>query len=748
MKSLVAQTECQLRPLKVSSLVSALKAARSDHQGKSSAVCRLVAQIAEADQVKYQWTPNLTSLIDRKDASTRHQWRPHVSHSTRHARKLPVQTERRGLSFSFLSRCLAKKGEHSGLTSCVLSVKTRYAPKTLHGRALLFWRQSSMRPLLLPSSNLWTAVLSKRCYVPRLRPAEEEEEVERRAVPQLRITKEQSEEEEHQLQRRKDGSRLRSECSEFYLPMGEQDNSEPEEENRGHRQPYVASELMTPELATKWQTTSVTERERQLLNLEQQMKTQPSVRMTTQTWFSGNQRRYRSRRSGAKRYHVVSELEGWRRSSNHQPVPVFQGQPGEQEHLRHASHKASARSITDAQESCQMVWEQKKKSPWHRTVVTTSNKVRMPRIRAAKSAVMKAQEARDKHHRLISKELVYRPRRTVNAVQAEETEDQDTNHRHPGGSHKMSKRAPERALLKQHLADLLAVSEPEDSFRIGYQPNAPTRQLLEQGKCYVSLRREQFINLHPVRPNSLILAFNLEVRDSPRQPVTTLHRRDGAKRPRPVEVVVKPSLLTVIRQSAANWDQNGRKVPAKKSNLVGVRPKEHAYQRRLVRNASTLEVIVKAQAKPTSEPKSPSSATDYHRVASQKLPHVTSKADIGKVADPFKDLDKPRIKEKEVAASWKQAYVVISKMYDAINPYRRRAYPGKKCVVKDKTDGYFLAKRNSSTTAIAQPGSTKKVKPPKPPVVSPKVQVPSVLHKQKSRESLGPGTKKTEKLSG
>ncbi|EDV46461.1 protein xmas-1 [Drosophila erecta] len=752
MKSIVAQTECQLRPLKVCGLVSALKAARGDHLGNSSAVCKLVAQMV-AGQAKFQWTPHLTSLIDRPNTGTRHLWRPYVSYGTRYARKLSGQMERRGLSVSFLSRCLAKKGQNSS-SSCTLPVKTRYAPKTLQGREWPIWRQSSMRPLLLPSSNLWTGVLSKRFYVPRLRPVEEEEEVERLAVPQLRITKEQSEEEEQQLQRRRDGSRLRSECSEFYLPEGrEQDFNERERaeegegENKRHRQPYVPSELMTPELATKWQTTNDTDRERRLLDLEQQMKTQPSVRMTTHTWISGHHRRQRSRRSSAQRSRIVSELEGWRRSSNHQPVPVFQGEPAEQEHLRHASSKSSARSMTDDQESCQMVWEQKKRSPWQRTEVTISKSGRMPSIRAAKSAVMMAQEARNKHHRRITQELVYRPRETAEADEAEGTEDQDTHHRPTGGGQKMSKRAPERALLQQHLADLLVVPEPEDSFRIGYQPNAPTRQLLEQGKCYVSLRREQFIHLQPVRPNSLIHAVDLEVRESPRvtgQPVTTLHRRDGAKRPRPVEVVVKPSLLTVIRQNAVTWDHNGRKVAAKRCDLVGVRPKEQPHQRRLLRIASSLEAIVKAQTKPTSEPKSQSSVSDYHRMASQKLPHVTSKLDISKAADPFKDLDEPRIKEKEVAASWKQAHVAGNHKYEASTFYRRRSYPGKKSNTKDMTAGYFLAKRSSSTTVIAQPVSSKKVKPPKPPVVSPKVQVPSVLHKQRSHDRLGPEATRPE----
>ncbi|XP_002101462.3 protein xmas-1 [Drosophila yakuba] len=735
MKSIVAQTECQLRPLKVSGLVSALKTARGDYPGKSSAVCQLVAQMV-AGQVKSPWTPHLTSLIERPDTNTRHLWRPYVSYSSRYARKLSGQMERRGSSISFLSGSQARKGQNSGSMCCVLPVKTRHAPKTLQGREWPIWRQSSMRPLLLPSSNLWTGVLSKRFYVPRLRPVEEVEEVERQAVPQLMITKEQSEEEEQQLQRRKDGSRLRSECSEIYLADREQDYSERERENRRHRQPYVPSELMTPELATKWQTTNATgsDRERQLLDLGQQLKTRPSVRMTTHTWSSGNQRRQRSRRSSAQRNPIVSELEGWRRLSNHQPVPVFQGEPAEQEHLRHASRKTSARSMMQEQESCQMVWGERKRSPWQRTeVICTSKSGRMPSIRAAKSAVMMAQEARNKHHRLITQELVYRPRpSTVDAAEAEGAEDQDARHRPTGGGQKMSKGAPERALLKQHLADLLPVSQPEDSFRIGYQPNAPTRQLLEQGKCYVSLRREQFIHLQPVRPNSLIHAVDLEMRESPRQPVTTLHRRDGAKRPRPVEVVVKPSLLTVIRQNAATWDHNGRKVAAKRCDLVGVRPKEQAYERHLVRKTSSVEAIVKAQGKHTSEPKIQTLASDYHRAASQKLPHVTSKLDISKAADPFKDLDEPRIKEKEVAASWKQAYVAGNNRYEASTSYRRRAYPGKKCTTKDMTDGYFLAKRSSSTTVIAtQAASSKKVKPPKPPVVSPKVQVPSVLHKQR-----------------
>jgi len=194
--------------------------------------------------------------------------------------------------------------------------------------------------------------------VPRLRPAEEEE-VERQAVPQLNITREQAEEEEQQLQRRRDGSRLRNQHLPVPLPAREVAEEEDQfqerrEKNVHHRQAYLPSELMTPQMASKWQTTNSTarqHREQQLLNLEQQMKTLPTVRMTTQTWVSGNHRRQRSRQPSAQRVQVVSELEGWRRSANHQPVPVFEGQPAEQEHLRHASCKTSARSMKEVQET-------------------------------------------------------------------------------------------------------------------------------------------------------------------------------------------------------------------------------------------------------------------------------------------------------------------------------------------------------------------------------------------------------------
>jgi len=380
-----------------------------------------------------------------------------------------------------------------------------------------------------------------------------------------------------------------------------------------------------------------------------------------------------------------------------------------------------------------MVWEPEEKAPWGRTKETASQTGRMPTIRAAKSALLLAQESRNKHHRLITKEVVYRPREPEPQAEQEEA---DPGHRPTGGGKRVAKRSPERELLKQHLADLLAYVQDPGSFRIGYQPNAPTRQLLEQGKCHVSLRRDQLMHLQFPRPNSLIQAADLEVRESPRRaPVTTLHRKDGAKRPRPVEMVVKPSLLSVIRQEAVNWDHNGRRVD-KRSNSVAVRPKKEASLRHLVRNASSLEFIVKAQPKRTWESKPQSSVNDFHNVVIKKLPQVTSKLDICKAAHPFKDLEEPRTKEKEVAASWKQAHVARNYKYEASTSYRGNAYPGKRSSTKDMTEGYFLAKRSSSTAVRGAQGSSRKVKPPRQPMVSPKVQVPNVQRKQKSQEEL------------
>ncbi|XP_037724658.1 protein xmas-1-like [Drosophila subpulchrella] len=727
MKSIVAQTESQMRPVKVSRLVSVVKGSLGDPLGNTSAVYKVVAKMT-AGKVEFRWTPHMASLAGSPEKETDVLWRPYVSFNTRLTRKLSGAMERRGSSINFL----AKKGSQTRLP-----VKTRYAPKTVQGREWPIWRLSSVRPLLLPSSNLWTGVLSQRFYVPRLRPAEEEE-VERLAVPQLNITREQAEEEEQQLQRRRDGSRLRNQHSQIPMPTRElaEDYQEHREENVGHRQPYLPSELMTPEMASKWQTTNSTarrHREQQLLNLEQQMKTQPTVRMTTQTWVSGNHKRQRSRQPSAQRVQVVSELEGWRRSANHQPVPVFGGQPAEQEHLRHASCKTSARSMKDIQETSKMVWEPEEKAPWGRTMETGSQSGPMPTIRAAKSALLLAHESRGKHHRLITKEVVYRPREPEPEAEQEEA---DPGHRPTGGGRRVARRSPERELLKQHLADLLATVQNSGSFRIGYQPNAPTRQLLEQGKCHVSLRRDQLMHLQFPRPNSLIQAADLEVRESPRQAkVTTLHRKDGAKRPRPVEMVVKPSLLTVIRQEAVTWDHNGRRVD-KRSNSMAVRPKKEASLRHLVRNASSLEFIVKAQPKRTWEPKPQASVNEFHNVVIKKLPQVTSKLDICKAAHPFKDLEEPRTKEKEVAASWKQAHVARNYKYEASTSYRGNAYPGKRCSTKDMTEGYFLAKRSSSTAVRGPQGSSKKVKPPRQPVVSPKVQVPNVQRKQKSQEEL------------
>ncbi|XP_016962518.1 protein xmas [Drosophila biarmipes] len=740
MKSIVAQTEGQLRPVKVSRFVSVLKSSLGESQGNTSAVYKVVARMT-AGQVEFRWSPHLASLAGRPDEETHVLWRPYVSFNTRLTRKLSGAMERRGSSINFLGRSLAKKGSHPRVSTCVLPVKTRHAPKTVQGREWPIWRQSSVRPLLLPSSNLWTGVLSQRFYVPRLRPVEEDE-VERRAVPQLTITREQAEEEEQQLQRRRDGSRLRNQHSP--IPMTsrafeEEDFQEHREQHVRHRKPYLPSELMTPQMASKWQTSNSLargHREQQLLNLEQQMKTQPTVRMTTQTWVSGNHRRHRSRQPSAPRVPVVSELEGWRRSANHQPVPTFEGKPAEQERLRHASCKTSARSMKDVQETSKMVWEPEEKAPWGRTKETAGQSGRMPTIRAAKSALPLAQESRSKHHRLITKEVVYRPREANPEAEHEQAQEEaDPRHRPTGGGKRGAKRSPERELLKQHLADLLASVQDPGSFRIGYQPNAPTRQLLEQGKCYVSLRRDQLMHLQFPRPNSLIQAADLEVRESPRNnaPVTTLHRKDGAKRPRPVEVVVKPSLLTVIRQQAATWDHNGRRVD-KRSNSMAVRPKKEASLRHLVRNASSLEFIVKAQPRRKWEPKPKSSVTDFHNVVIKKLPQVSSTLDICRAAHPFKDLEEPRTKEKEVAASWKQAHVARNYKYEASTSYRSGAHPGRRSSTRDMTEGYFLAKRSSSTAVNRPQGSSRKVKPPRQPVVSPKVQVPSVQRKQRSQD--------------
>jgi len=62
--------------------------------------------------------------------------------------------------------------------------------------------------------------------------------------------------------------------------------------------------------------------------------------------------------------------------------------------------------------------------------------------------------------------------------------------------------------------------------------------------------------------------------------------------------------------------------------------------------------------------------------------------------------------------------------------------PGKRSSTKDMTEGYFLAKRSSSTAVRGAQGSSRKVKPPRQPMVSPKVQVPNVQRKQKSEEEL------------
>ncbi|XP_017114425.1 protein xmas-1 isoform X1 [Drosophila elegans] len=710
MKSIVAQTENQLRPLKMSRIISVMKGSRRESQslGTSSSVCKVVAQLkgGGGGQVEFRWMSHLASLLSRPATNTlctnaRLLRRPYVSFNTRLTRKLSGAMERRGSSFNFLGRWQSRRGLHS--SSCILPVKTRHAPKTVQGRMWPIWRQSSVRPLLLPSSNLWTGVLSQRFYVPRLRPADEEEEegVERRAVPRLRVTREESEEEEAQLQRRRDGSRLR------HPPAGNPLVERPEEghsrgQEQGDRQPYVPSVLMTPQLATKWLTTQGKEHQE---HREHREHREPTARMTSQVWVSGSQRRYR--RSERTHRPITSELEGWRRSAHHQPVPIFQGQPAEQEHLRHASCRTSARSMRDIQQSSQMVWETKKQTPWSRAREESVDK---PGHGTGPGPMM-VQESRSKQHRLITKELVYRAK------------DLPPKERGDGGGRggkAMSKSSPERALIRQHLADLLPVAQKPSSFRIGYQRHAPTRQLLEQGKCHVSVRRVQFLHLQPVRsPNSIIQSADLEARE-------TLHRKDGAKRPCAVHTVVKPSLLTLIRG-------HGRRLVAKRSSSVGVRPQRDVSVRRLVRNASSLEVLCQASAK--LKPKS--LVNEYHKDHPiKKLPQVSSK-----LAHPFKDFEEARIKEKEVASSWKQAHVARNYKYEASTSYRNSnsKYPGKKSTTKDMTEAYFLAKRSSSAAPREEQrvtSSSKRVKPPRQPAISPKVQVPEVHSKQRSQEKL------------
>ncbi|XP_017056128.1 protein xmas-1 [Drosophila ficusphila] len=751
MKSIVAQTGNQMRPQNMTRVVSVLKDTRRRCLKSSGAVCNLLAQL-KATPVEFRWTPHLASLVRPPDTDTYQTlWRPYVNFNTRLTRKLSGAMERRGSSINFLGRSQSKHGPHAQPSISVLPVRSRYAPKTVQGRKWPIWRQSSVRPLLLPSSNLWTGVLSQRFYGPRLRPAEEEV-VERRPVPQLLVTKEQSEEEELQLQRRRDTGRVRHHHSESPLlernvesdeeeDQGEQETERVREREREHRdrcrRPYILSELMTPELATKW--------------LTREPRSQPSAQMVTQTWTSGSHRRHRSRRSSCERSQVVSELEDWRRSANHQPVPIFQGQPVEQEHLRHASCKTSARSMKDVQE---MVWEPKKQKPWSRSKETASTSgPTIPTIRAAKSALLIAQESRGKQSRLITKELVYRPDSSYSSDSSEQ-DDQAADHHH----HRRHRRhrstgggVVERALLKEHFADLLFMDESKGPFRIGYHRNAPTRQLLEQGKCHVSLRREQFFHLQPVRPNSLIQAVDLEVRESPRQAVTTLHRRDGARRPRPVETVVKPSLLTMIRQDAVTWEKKkkGRQTADQRSSATGARPKKEASMRRLVRNASSLELIRQAATTsiPTPTPTAtatakatatvggnrPSLVNSYHKVMIKKLPLVNSQLDLCQAAaHPFKDLEEPRTKEKEVATSWKQANAARNYKYEASTSYWSRANPGKKSSVRDMTEGYFLARRSSSTSVKGQQTtSSRKVKPPRQPVVNSKVQVPPPVYRER-----------------
>lgn len=227
-------------------------------------------------------------------------------------------------------------------------------------------------------------------------------------------------------------------------------------------------------------------------------------------------------------------------------------------------------------------------------------------------------------------------------------------------------------MLKQHLADLLPVSEPHASFRIEYQPNAPTRQLLEQGRCHVSLHRE-LTSLGPVRPYSTVQGPDLERSTSvgidplglalmsPLCPgeVVPLHHMDGAKRPRAVKVVKKPSMLTLLRREASkvtaltgpNWTTSSPRSAEEQETYSNHRQaREHHSPRPKGRLRSKLpakEVVALGEMQKAKLKRSPTESFRYVE--------TSYRATVNDCPNPFKDLDAPRIMEMAVATSSKQA---------------------------------------------------------------------------------------------
>ncbi|XP_070132613.1 protein xmas [Drosophila bipectinata] len=770
MHSLVAHAEKQVvRPQQAGRLFSvirqtctaAINISRGGGQNTGGALREMVTQLY-GPQSRTMWPRHMASLVSRSGIQG-DLWRPYVSFSTRLERKLAVVILKRYSSMRFLSTDLVTRRS----SNCRLPIRSRYAPKTMQARHWHHWRKTNLRPLLLPSSNIWTGFLSNRCYA-----------MKRRSVPQLELTEAEAEHEELIIERCRSNSKLGE------VPRrGYEDDEEDSDDSDTSQQQTL--ELMKPELAAKWVPVEDRGAEPRRDHLLEKLKATRSGRTMAQSSVRRELRRHRrySHRGRAFDPVPISELEEWRRSEEHLPVPDFQGGPVEQEHLQINSDSSSAQMVTrqsddeDDEDGHQspLVWsEMKKMSPWGglgrvaKQLGSRKKPSLLPTIKAAKSNLLLAEEhgyqgrirrlrqsntsvdslesleeAEDEEDHPVSESSRARSRQlSLKGSTAKEAKVQNRSKVGEGGvaAPKPTKasskpvdaamsRPAERALLKQHLADLLPVSESRATpYRIEYQPNAPTRQLLEQGRCHVPLSREP-ATLGPVRPYSTVPGPDLErstsvgidplglalmnLRSSGKD--INLHHMDGAKRPRVVQVVKKPSLLTLLGRDAS---MVAGKTGARRSTSAAPGLVEQTYSKhrqakeraapksRCRSKLPAQEVVALGELQKAKLKRSPTES--FRRV------ETSYRATVNEVPNPFKDLEAPRIMEKAVATSSMQANQ--ARMYQCTKLLTKDGIPSR----KEPGSGYArggLPPKPESKKPLT-------VHPPRRPEVSPKVQTP------------------------
>ncbi|KAH8317073.1 hypothetical protein KR074_005752, partial [Drosophila pseudoananassae] len=685
-----------LRQTCTAAIQISLSCGRNGHMG--GALREMITQLY-GPQSSGGWPRHMASLASRP-GNEGGLWSPYVSFSTRLERKLSVAILKQSSSMRFLSTNLATKRS----SNCRLPIRCRHAPKTIQARQWNHWRKTTLRPLLLPSSNIWTGFLSNRCYVAK-----------RRSVPQLELTEAEAEHEELIIERCRSNSKLGEVPRRGY----EDDEEDSDDSDTSQQQ---TQELMKPELAAKWVPVEDRASEVRPDHLLEQLKATRSGRTVAQFTVRRELRRHRrySHRGRPSGPVPISELEEWRRSEEHLPVPDFQGGPVEQEHLQISSDSSSAQMVPrqsdyendeDGRQS-PLVWsEMKNMSPWGglgrvaKQLGSRKKPSLLPTIKAAKSNLLLAEEhgykgrirrirqsntsvdsleeVEDEEYNPVSEPSKARPRQlSLKGSTAKEAKVQNRSQEGQGGAaatkpakasskplHSTGSRPAERALLKQHLADLLPVSEPRAPYRIEYQPNAPTRQLLEQGRCHVPLSREP-ATLGPVRPYSTVPGPDLERSTSvgidplglammnlrSTGKALSLHHMDGAKRPRVVQVVKKPSLLTLLGQESSKLagKSDARRSPSAASGLVEQTYSRHrqaqehpAPKGRCRSKLPAKEVVALGEMQKAKLKRSPTES--FRRV------ETSYRATVNECPNPFKDLEAPRIMEKAVATSSMQA---------------------------------------------------------------------------------------------